>query len=265
MRWLIDALAAGLPLRQGLVLLALSALRFAAGRALFKLKLPMGLSLYAPLGYLPEAVRNVLHIFFFGDYEALSQFKPREGWVVADVGAFIGVYAVRAAKLVGSSGRVVAVEPLPEHIEFVALNAAANSLANVRVVEACASDKWGEAELLVPPSPVDATLKPEYAEAVGGVKARRGVRLVPLDALLEEEGPLDLLKVDVEGYELDLLRGSKLLTPRYARRLVVEVHTSVVPSALVAQELERRGYATAVYLPEGAHEQAFVYAFVSEN
>lgn len=265
MHWLADALAAGFPLRQGLALLALSTLRFAAGRALFKLELPMKLRLYAPLSYLPEVVRNVLHVFFYRDYEALSRFRPREGWIVADVGAFIGVYTVRAAKLVGPGGRVVAVEPLPDHVELAALNAAANSLANVRIVEACASDRWGEAELLVPPSPINATLKPEYAEAAEGVKARKRVRLVPLDALLEAEGPLDLLKVDVEGYELDLLRGSKLLAPRYARRLVVEAHTNVAPSALVARELERRGYATAVYLPEGAHEQAFVYAFVSEN
>ena len=261
MRWLADAVAAGFPLRRGLALLALSPFRFVAGRALFRLELPMGLRVYAPLGYLPEVVRNALHVFFYRDYEALSQFKPREGWVVADVGAFVGVYAVRAAELVGPGGRVVAVEPLPEHARLVMMNAAANSLANVRVVGACASDRWGEAELLVPPSPINATLKPEYARAVGGARSRRRVRLLPLDALLEAEGPLDLVKVDVEGYELDLLRGSKLLAPRCARRIVVEVHTSVTPSALVARELERRGYATAVYLPEGAYEQAFVYAF----
>ncbi len=261
-RWLAEALAAGFPLRQGLKLFALSQLKLAAGRILFELKLPMDLRLYAPLGYLPDVVRNVLHIFFYRDYEALSPFRPCEGWVVADVGAFVGIYTIRAAKLVGPSGSVIAVEPLPEHARLVARNATVNSLANVRVVGACASDRWGEAELLVPPSPINATLKPEYARAMGGVRGRKRVRLFPLDALLDAEGPLDLVKVDVEGSELDLLRGSVLLTPHYVRRLAVEVHTDVVPSFLLARELERRGYATVIYLPEGAHGQAIVYAYL---
>jgi len=261
-RWLADAVAAGFPLRRGLALLALSPFRFVAGRALFQLELPMGLRIYAPLGYLPEVVRNALHVFFYRDYEALSLFKPREGWIVADVGAFVGIYAVRAAKLVGSGGRVVAVEPLPEHAELVAMNAAANSLANVKIVKACVSDRWGEAEMLVPPSPINATLKPEYARAMGGARSKRKVWLIPLDALLETVGPLDLVKIDVEGSELDLLRGSVHLNPRYASRLVIEVHTDVVPSSLLARELERRGYTTAVYLPEEAFGQAIVYAYL---
>jgi len=261
-RWLAEALAAGFPLRQGLKLLALSPLKLAADRVLFELKLPMELRLYAPLGYLPDVVRNVLHIFFYRDYEALSPFRPCEGWVVADVGAFVGIYTIRAAKLIEPSGRVIAVEPLPEHARLVARNATANSLANVRVVGACASDRWGEAELLVPLSPTNATLKPEYARAMGGARGKRRVRLFPLDVLLEAEGPLDLVKVDVEGSELDLLRGSVLLAPRYVHQLVVEVHTGVVPSSLLARELERRGYATVIYLPERAYGQAMVYAYL---
>lgn len=262
MRWLADAVAAGFPLKRGLALLALSPFRFVAGRALFQLELPMKVRVYAPLGYLTEVVRNALHVFFYRDYEALSRFKPQEGWVVADVGAFVGIYTVRAAKLVGSGGRVIAVEPLPEHAELVALNAKANSLANVKIVEKCVSDRWGEAEMLVPTSPINATLKPEYARAMGGARSKRKVSLIPFDALLETVGPLDLVKIDVEGSELDLLRGSVHLNPRYASRLVVEVHTDVMPSSLLARELERRGYATVVYLPEEAYGQAIVYAYL---
>jgi len=235
-----------------------------AGRArpgaLARLALPGGLSIRFPASILRDVLRNVAHVYYYRDYEALAGFAPEPGWTVLDVGAFIGVYALRAASLVGPSGLVVAVEPLPSSYRLLELNVRANRLGNVRLVGAAVSDGWGSAELLVPGSPLNATLDPGYASAWGGAVGAVRVRTLPLDALIGPLGRVDLVKIDVEGLELRVVEGSALLRPGVVRRAVVEVHPPRVEARRVALALEGRGYEVSVLLPEEAPGQAFVYA-----
>lgn len=253
--------AAGYSLTQLLQLAACGQLSALAPRVLLKLQLPMGLRAYTPLKLLPDALKNALHVFYYRDYEALLSFRPREGWVVVDVGAFIGLYTLRAAKLIGKEGFVLSLEPLPESYSLLTLNVQANGLHNVKALGACAWMGWGVKELYVPESPLNASLRSDYAESCGGLTSARRVRCIPLDAVLEVAGCVDLLKLDVEGVELELLCSSKLVVPNRVRKVVVEAHPPFSSAREVAGELEGRGYRTLVYLPEGTAAQAFVYAF----
>lgn len=228
---------------------------------LAKLALPEGLTVHFYAGMLEDVVRNVLHVYFYKDYELLPNFKPKPGWSVMDAGAFVGLYAMRAARLVGERGLVVAIEPLPENYRLLQLNVALNGLDNVRTLGACLLSRWGFAELLVPESPVNATLCPDYADECGGPLRRVKVRTVPLDAILRALRRVDLLKLDVECSELDVIGGSELLQPKRVGRIVVEVHLPHVKPHEVARALEERGYRVVVNLPDCAPNQAFVYAF----
>jgi len=228
---------------------------------LLPLKLPMQLRAYCPSHLLPEAWRNALHIFYRLDYEQLREFRPREGWTVLDVGAFIGLYTLRAAKLVGVGGAVISVEPLDVNARYLALNVYVNSLRNVTLVKGCAWVSWGKARIYVPGSAINATLSREYARAMGGASRIIAVRCLPLDSLIEKAGRVDLMKVDVEGAELDLVTGSLKVRPQLVNRVVIEVHTDVVRPSEIAETLEERGYEVFIYLPEDSPLQAFVYAY----
>lgn len=54
--------------------------------------------------------------------EARSLFQPREGELVVDVGAYIGFYTIRASKLVGSQGKVIAIEAEPSNFDALLFN-----------------------------------------------------------------------------------------------------------------------------------------------
>ena len=144
----------------------------------------------------------------------------RAGDRVWDVGANIGYLALVAARIVGPTGTVLAIEPDPQCAEAVRRNAALNDLRQVDVVEAAAARAGGTADLVV----VRDRLWTRLASVGDHHESERTarVRTIALDDV--EAPPPTLVKIDVEGAELDVVAGmSRLL--REARPIVVcEMH-----------------------------------------
>jgi FkbM family methyltransferase len=140
----------------------------------------------------------------------------RPGDTVVDVGANIGWNAIRAARV---AGRVVAVEPTPDTLEVLRRNVAASGLGNVVVAPVAAGRAAGERELFVRGgvSAVN-SLYPEsrYARVTEVLR----VPVVRLDDLVE--GAAALVKIDVEGAEIDVLEGMPRLLGGEGTVLVVE-------------------------------------------
>jgi FkbM family methyltransferase len=152
----------------------------------------------------------------------------RPGALVVDVGANIGYNTVYASRRVGPTGRVVAVEPAADNVGVLRENIIANALENV-VVHTVAAGRAHEVRDLFLRGEVSAvnSLFPESVYAtVTGVEQ---VRVAPLDDLVE--GDPDLVKIDVEGAELDVLAGMTGLLRRSAIRLIVEWHPRLQQAA----------------------------------
>jgi FkbM family methyltransferase len=145
---------------------------------------------------------------------------PLGGFIV-DVGAHIGYNALYAAQRVGGGGRVVAIEPTADTRAVLLENIRANHLANVTVLSCAAGAVRTEREFFVrgATSAVN-SLFPEsfYASVTSSVR----VPVAPLDDLLD--GEPDLVKIDVEGAELDVLLGMTRLLARPDIQLIVEWH-----------------------------------------
>lgn len=143
----------------------------------------------------------------------------RPGATVVDVGANIGWNALRAAQRAGPGGRVLAVEPTPDTLAVLRRNVAACGLGTIEVVPVAAGRAAGTAELFLRGgvSAVN-SLYPEsrYAHVTGVVE----VPVVPLDALVE--GAAGLVKIDVEGAELEVLAGMERLLAAPGLVLIVE-------------------------------------------
>ena len=133
------------------------------------------------------------------------------GMVFYDVGANIGYDALLAARLVGPRGCVVAFEPNPVVARRLREHIAINQQPQVEVVEACvvAGDAT-TVTLYLPPedriqNPGRATVLPEHGFEPVQCKALRID-----DRLAERELPVpDAVKIDVEGFELDVLRSMR--------------------------------------------------------
>jgi FkbM family methyltransferase len=152
----------------------------------------------------------------------------RPGDTVVDVGANVGYNTVYAATRVGRDGRIVAVEPAADNVAVLRENVAANALHNVAVHETAAGRAYEMRDLFLrgDTSAVN-SLFPQsvYASVTDVVK----VAVTPLDHLVE--GDAHVVKIDVEGAELDVLAGMTRLLRHSEIQLIVEWHPRLQEAA----------------------------------
>ncbi len=159
--------------------------------------------------------------FLLGSYEppkaeALAELV-REGDVVCDIGAHMGYFTAIAALGAGPTGRVHAFEPRPLNYELLLRHVRLNRLDNVRPVRAAVGEASGSGRFESRVGTGTGHLSPD-----GDLP----VRVVALDDL-HRSGELprvDVLKVDVEGGELGVLRGAATILERQRPRLVLATH-----------------------------------------
>lgn len=158
----------------------------------------------------------------------------RPGAVFFDVGANVGFHTVIAARCTGPAGRVVAFEPLPANAAALRHNVALNRFTHVQVVAAAVAANEGRARLAL-------AEEPTWAHLAGGDAAAAertiDVRVVGIDALVAagEVPPPDVVKIDVEGAELDVLRGM-MRTLRERRPVIIcELHDTARAAAAFFQ------------------------------
>lgn len=147
----------------------------------------------------------------------------RPGTVVFDVGANIGVYTLMFARLTGPTGKVYAFEPSPRAFERLQHTVSKNNLQQV-IVERFA---LGREEAHLPLNVTGDLGFSSFGVPVEGaaISEQHSVSVTTLDAYCSERGieAIDLLKMDVEGYELHVLGGAiEMVERRSIREMVIE-------------------------------------------
>ncbi len=137
----------------------------------------------------------------------------RPGMVFFDVGAHIGEYTLLASRRVGPSGEVHAFEPQPSTFALLGNNVEVNDLRNARLNPCVLSDRDGEVDFAVRSEPsLSSILRKVEAPLDEDVLGRMKVPSRTLDSYcLECRRWPDLVKIDVEGAELLVLRGAEAL------------------------------------------------------
>jgi FkbM family methyltransferase len=153
--------------------------------------------------------------------------KIRPGMRVMDVGASTGYYTVLFAKLVGETGRVLSFEPIPRAGEYVEKNIEINQLKNVDSFKFALFDKSGSA-CLEDPFRND-KIDPDKKTATENDII---VEMVVFDELRKKSkiGRIDVAKIDVEGAELNVLKGMENTLKTDKPGLLIEVHPSMLKS-----------------------------------
>jgi FkbM family methyltransferase len=186
--------------------------------------------------------------FILGNHEPevqeLLESVLRPGMTYYDVGANVGFFAMIAARMVGPSGRVVCFEPLPQNATQIEYNARLNNFENVSVrcealggsnrsdvFNTSAEPTWGR---------LSTTGKaPEQASGQITVNVRT------LDSLLAgaEVPRPDLIKMDIEGAEVEALNGALAAFKTVRPMFVIELHRN---NDAVTAVLDKLGYVAAV-------------------
>lgn len=148
------------------------------------------------------------------------------GGVFYDVGANVAFFGLIAARIVGDAGAVYAFEPIPHIAAEARANAERNGLANLEVLEMAAGDREGDATLTVTRHPGGATLS--AADAGDDATGTANVRTVRIDGLVADGTirPPNVVKVDVEGVELEVLDGLRDTLAKHRPVLVCELDAS---------------------------------------
>ncbi|MGE0451875.1 MAG: FkbM family methyltransferase [Vicinamibacterales bacterium] len=145
----------------------------------------------------------------------------RRGGTFVDVGANIGYVTALAAARVGAGGRVLALEPARDNFAVLEENVRANRLSGVTPLCVAAGRRREERTLFLRGdlSAVNSLFEESCYSSVTGTST---VQVVPVDDLVDQ--PPDLVKIDVEGGELDVLDGMRTVLSRPAVQLIVEWH-----------------------------------------
>jgi FkbM family methyltransferase len=134
----------------------------------------------------------------------------RPGMTFVDAGAHVGHYTLLASDLVGAEGRVIAFEPHPLLGPVLRRNAERAGCANTTVSELALGRASGAADLILHPCDNfgSSSLR---ADAEDGHRPRAPVEVTTLDDYLEHAGGprVDVIKLDVEGAELDVIDGAR--------------------------------------------------------
>jgi FkbM family methyltransferase len=159
---------------------------------------------------------------FINEYMLLAQLVHK-GDNIIDVGANIGYYLLMFEKLTGKEGRILCFEPEPDNLVELKRNISSNNLKNVTLFEAAVSETCGTVQL----SPgLNGMISNDDVNSIE-------VDVVSLDSVID--GPINVIKVDVEGYEGQVLEGAKGLIKEFRPRLFIEVHPFLLPKPYSTQ------------------------------
>jgi FkbM family methyltransferase len=144
---------------------------------------------------------------------------------VADVGAFVGLYSIALAKRIGAGGHVTAFEPDPANFAALVAHCRLNGVADrVTVIQAAVADQDGIAAF-------DSGRSSESRLSPVGEGSLPAVPCTRIDTVFANSR-LDMLKMDVEGWEEPVLKGGMALLRdrrRKPRAIYIEVHPYAWP------------------------------------
>jgi FkbM family methyltransferase len=200
-----------------------------------------------------EAFNHTLDLWLRGCEESRllgALFSP--GDVFVDVGANLGIFSLQAAALGGPRAKVYSFEPQPRAAVALRLSAVANSMHTISVVEMVVGAHDGVVPFFVPRtgSGVGSLSAGHASQGSGATQLDR--TSTSLDAFVASRAfdRLDVMKIDVEGFEADVLEGARQTLRRFSPVIWFETN----PAAL---EAAGRGQDTCLALLKSCGYDAF--------
>jgi len=193
--------------------------------------------------------------------EIWYQVSCPEGGIAIDIGAHYGFYTTKLAREAGSEGKVLAFEPNDTNRGIMESNLKRNDLdAGVSIYDCALSDYEGTGALFTYEQDgndsgkhfLRGSLDQEafYKEYNQGKSAPypqydTQIAVTTLDNVASEMSRIDLIKIDVEGAELRVLKGARSVLEKHSPRIVIEVHHDQIE--VLTDLLSELNYSIAIY------------------
>jgi len=201
-----------------------------------------------PVFYLyATVIDTVKEIYLENVYERNYSIHPND--IVIDVGANVGIFTVKSSIKVGQAGKVYAIEPIEENFKLLKNNCDVNNLVNVVCIRKACGSKSGKAIMLKSRSSALHSLKDFGVANIKNSEFSQEeveVDCETLDNICKELGVsrIDFLKIDVEGAELEVLKGAEE-SLKITRNIAMELHYEGEDEE-VRRFLEERGFTVKI-------------------
>jgi len=178
-----------------------------------------------------------------------------EGMVCLDIGSNIGYYALLESKKIGSSGKVIAIEPSPINFKYLQKNVELENANNIETYNFAAGSEDGRLKFLVSTkSNRSRTIPQDESVSLSNNEKIIEVPVKKLDNLLDEidTKQLDFLRMDVEGFENYVYEGVRNSIKKFKPMIHMEIHKMYLGSEKTKKflnDLKEDGYEVMYYIP----------------
>jgi hypothetical protein len=169
----------------------------------------------------------------------------KENITIIDCGAYVGSHTILLSKL-NSNNNVIGFEMMPEHYKILVDNIKLNDLGNVITFNAALNDNLGILEL---PKQNYNIENPNLGFTVlNSEKSNIKIPSLTLDYIIpfiNESKPVQFIKMDVEGHEINCLNGSKILIEKFKPLILIEIWKNVYDNFInndIWKYMESLGY-----------------------
>lgn len=186
------------------------------------------------------------------EYEYLPGFELHNfKGLVVDAGAHVGLFTLTASRY---ASRVVAIEAHPINYKLLEVNVTMNRCNNVITLNKALTGKpMGRARIYEGTHTGGHTIMPRGSAQASSIVY--GVPTITLGEVISKYGPIDLLKIDVEGAEFEVFKHAKEEELRKIRAIVGEIHLDHGDVEMIAEKLESAGFKVDYYHPPLAKKE----------
>lgn len=173
-----------------------------------------------------------------------SIYEVKEGDTVAEMGAYMGYYSMKMAKVVGEKGRCIAIEPMPNNLRLLYKNIEHNSLDNCTIVPCGVWNKKDELDFFRK----EGDNQSGSALMKGEKKEQLLIQVNSLDNILEENKvtKCNQMVIQLNGVEIEALDGLNTIIPENLAIAARYDREGLDTMAHIKQQLKEKGYSSKV-------------------
>ena len=180
----------------------------------------------------------------------------QEGMICLDIGANLGYFTFLESLKIGKTGRVIGVEPAPLTFELFEKNIKLQKHQNISSYNFAFSDKESTVDFFISNSSNWSRIIAEKDTYHGDKGDIIKIKCRTIDNFIEELElkKLDLIRVDLEGYEFEIFEGAQKTLSELKPMLQIEVHRDfmgIKKSLIFLKNMKDLGYEIIYYIPRG--------------
>ena len=177
----------------------------------------------------------------------------KQNMVCVDLGSNIGYYAVIESNIIGESGKIFAIEPSPVNFPILKLNLENQKKNNFLAYNIAIGDKNEDMEFIISAKSNWSKIRMNN-EKINPEDKIIKIPVKTLDSFVQENDieKIDILRMDVEGFEYNIIVGANNVLEKYKPKIFVEIHKMYLgkeKTCKIFNDLKNKGYEIKYYIP----------------